>query len=242
MTSFVRAGHRYNLYTYGQLADVPAGVTLCDAGEILPQDAIFRNQLGKGKGSFACFSDLFRYKLLYERGGWWVDTDVFCLRAFDFAAPYVFGAEDKPVATGVIKVPPRSELARRCYEQAQAVDHAQVVWNELCEIFANGVRDLDLMGHVLPAEVFSPIAWHEVPQFVRGRKHFKPPAASHGVHLYNEMWRRNKLDKRALYPPTSVIEVLKRQAGFAGQSFGAKPPTSIARRWLSHWFRRPAAA
>ena len=170
MSSFVQAGHEYHLYTYEAMAGLPAGVKLCDAGEILPHETVFRNQRGKGKGSFACFSDLFRYKLLWERGGWWVDTDVFCLRAFDFAAPYVFGAEDKPVASGVIKMPPKSELARRCYDDARGVDHAQVVWNELSDIFASAVAELDLLGYVLEPEVFSPIAWFEVPDYVQGRR------------------------------------------------------------------------
>ena len=99
------AGHPYHLYTYDPIDNVPDGVALQDAGQILPQSLIFRNQNGQGKGSMAAFSDLFRYKLLLDRGGWWVDTDVFCLKPFDFAAPYVFGAEDKPVASGVIKMP-----------------------------------------------------------------------------------------------------------------------------------------
>src|SRR4051812_10885773 len=72
--SFIVQGHPYHLYTYDALDNVPAGVTLQDAGQILPKSLIFRNQLGKGKGSVAAFSDLFRYKLLLERGGWWVDT------------------------------------------------------------------------------------------------------------------------------------------------------------------------
>ncbi len=139
LKSFVAQGHPYHLYTYEPIDSVPAGVTLQDASQILPQSQVFRNQNGKGKGSLAAFSDLFRYKLLLERGGWWVDTDVFCLKPFDFTAPYVFGAEDKPVASGVLKMPRGCELAQRCYEMAARIDPSTIVWNELVALLERNV-------------------------------------------------------------------------------------------------------
>src|SRR3954467_14258102 len=78
LKSFVAKGHNVHLYTYDAIENVPQGVTLQDAAQILPPSQIFRNRRGRGKGSLAGFSDLFRYKLLLDKGGWWVDTDVFC--------------------------------------------------------------------------------------------------------------------------------------------------------------------
>jgi hypothetical protein len=228
--SFVVQGHPYHLYTYDRLDNVPDGVTVQDAGEILPQSLIFRNQLGKGKGSLAAFSDLFRYKLLLERGGWWVDTDVFCLKPFDFSAPYVFGAEDKPVASGVIKMPQGCPLAERCYELARQVDPKTIVWNELVAILERGVKDMGLMSYVLRPETFSPIAWHDVPDYILGRKNYRPSTKSYGVHLYNEMWRRNNLDKWRRYPSTSALNVLRRYAGLPEEQGADSEPMSILLR------------
>jgi hypothetical protein len=89
LASFVANGHIVHLYAYDELAGVPAGVQVIDAREILPEERIFRYgpEAGAGEGSLANFANLFRYKLLYERGGWWVDADVVCLRPFDFDAP-----------------------------------------------------------------------------------------------------------------------------------------------------------
>ena len=99
---------------YSEIAPaMPNNPALQDAAQILPRSHIFHNQRGKGKGSLAGFSDLFRYKLLLDRGGWWVDADIFCLRPFVFEAPYVFGAEGESVASGVIKMPRGCELAER---------------------------------------------------------------------------------------------------------------------------------
>jgi hypothetical protein len=122
--SFAAQGHPVHLYAYDPIDNLPTGVTIQDAGEILPRELIFKNQLGKGKGSLAAFSDLFRFKLMLDRGGLWVDADIFCLKPFDFTAPYVFGFEGTSVASGVIKMPRGCDLAERCFGLASRVDPA----------------------------------------------------------------------------------------------------------------------
>src|SRR5262245_45546789 len=79
LTSFIGMGHSYELFTYEWVA-VPDGVRLRNAGEIIPKDDLFywENPV-TGKSDISPFSDLFRFKLLYERGGWWSDLDAICL-------------------------------------------------------------------------------------------------------------------------------------------------------------------
>jgi len=245
MKSFVARGHSVHLYTYDPIENVPQGVTLQDAAEILPPSQIFRNQLGKGKGSLAGFSDLFRFKLLLDKGGWWVDADVFCLKPYDFAAPYVFGAAERLVASGNIKMPRGCLLAERCYESARRVDPGTINWNELVDILERAVQDLDLMTYVLPSETFSPIVWRDVPDYVRGRKHFVPPSRSYAVHLANEMWRRHKLDKWRRYPPSSILNVLSRHAKLGDEEYGepssSTTATSVWAKLRRRWPWRRAA-
>src|ERR1043165_5401661 len=90
IVSFLRNGHDYHLYTYAELPNVPAGALIKDANAILPSSQIFQY---KDRPSYAGFSNHFRYKLLFEHGGWWADSDVVCLRPFDFADEYVFSSE-----------------------------------------------------------------------------------------------------------------------------------------------------
>ena len=236
MQSFVRCGHEFQLFMYQPTDKVPAGVVVRDAHEILPAGRVFQNRLGKGKGSFAGFSDLFRYHMLRQLGGWWVDMDVFCLAPFDFSAPFVLGAElDKPVATGVLKTPAGSELMQKVCRKAEAVDPSRVLWNELCDCLTQSVSELGLLRHVLPVETFSPIVWNQIPDYVRGRRQFVPEGQTLAVHLYHEMWRRHKLDKWACHGPNSVLEILKRHAGIdpldamPGVAPAAK---SVWSRWL----------
>lgn len=74
LRSFVNTGYQVHLYHYAELKNIPDGVILMDANEILPASEIFKGAGGKG-GSFAPFADRFRYHLLSKRGGWWFDTD-----------------------------------------------------------------------------------------------------------------------------------------------------------------------
>lgn len=104
ITSFKSNGHDVHLYTYGSVEGVPEGVEQRDAGLVIPADE-FDSLMAKGV-KLAIFTDYFRSVLLRDRGGWWVDSDVVCLRPFDFGSEYVFGWQDERViANGVMRVP-----------------------------------------------------------------------------------------------------------------------------------------
>ncbi len=80
MRSFVNCGHSVELYAYADL-DVPPGVTLCDASRVLPLTDVFCRAYGRTSVSVSAFSNLFRYKMLFEKGGIWADTDIFCQKS-----------------------------------------------------------------------------------------------------------------------------------------------------------------
>jgi len=75
LRSFVAHGYQVHLYTYGPVTGIPEGVRVLDGGEILSAERVFAYKNGWGRGSYAGFADLFRYHLLFQRGGWWFDTD-----------------------------------------------------------------------------------------------------------------------------------------------------------------------
>ena len=71
LKSFVNVGHSVELFTYADLPEVPEGVVLRDAREILPETEIFTYgaAAGVGSGSVSAFSNIFRYKILHDHGG-----------------------------------------------------------------------------------------------------------------------------------------------------------------------------
>ncbi len=73
--SFLDHGHTFQLFTYRNYDNIPAGTLVRDARDILPEEAIFHDS----HNSLAPFSDWFRMKFLSQEGGFWVDMDVICL-------------------------------------------------------------------------------------------------------------------------------------------------------------------
>ena len=79
LTSFIKRGHEFHLYTYDEL-QVPTGVKLKSAEAVLPRESMFSFvNPDTQEMDFGPFSDLFRFKLLMLKGGWWSDVDCICL-------------------------------------------------------------------------------------------------------------------------------------------------------------------
>ena len=97
--SYLINGHDFFLYVYGDVKNVPSGVTLMDANCIIEQNKIFKDSAN----TFASFADWFRIKLLFFKGGWWVDMDTICLKHFDFKEQYCIASErDKNTGLTVV--------------------------------------------------------------------------------------------------------------------------------------------
>lgn len=213
LASFLAHGHEYHLYTYGEVGHLPKGAVLKNAEEILPKAAIFQYHQHP---SYAGFSNFFRYRLLLRKGGWWVDTDVVCLKPFTFDAPYVFAAErsrsGEVAATAVIKAPAGSEImAFNWHICLSCVQPALARWGQFGpKLMARAIAKFGLDAHLQSAEVFCPLAYDEW-EVLLSPTEFRCGAPTHAVHLWNEMWRRSGRDKSAAYDPGCLYESLKRE-------------------------------
>lgn len=213
ISSFLHFGHEYHLHCYKKFDNVPPGVVVRDANETLPAAMIHAHQEGPEKGSVGAFSDLFRYKLLLEQGGWWMDLDVVCLRPFTFPEPVVFASEDakdRPLITsGIFKVPAGHPVTRLCYEHAAKQDLQAIRWGYIGPALINHVvRLTNWQGAVKKPAVFCPVPWWH------WRKLLDPdPTAcspyvteeTYAVHLWHEAWRRNGMNLLTDFPPTSLM-------------------------------------
>jgi hypothetical protein len=151
--SFIHFGHELHLWNYDrEVSELPAHTILHDASEIIPQERVFRyrnNSMPWGSGSYGGFSDIFRYKLLHERGGWWVDMDVTCLKPLDFPEPYFFRNHwQLKVVGNVMKCPPGSELMKKCFEQSsKEVTADNTDWHKPIKILNENIENLELMNY-----------------------------------------------------------------------------------------------
>jgi hypothetical protein len=215
--SFIDHGHEYHLYLYDDVSGLPAGTVLKDASEILPRSEIFQYPQRK---SFAAFANLFRYKLLVERGGWWADTDVVALRPLDLTGEHAFVSElvewrsqgpRTVVGNCLIKAPPGSPAMALALRLCLAKDRATLQWGETGpRLLAEVVESQGLQRFVRPPAEFCPIGYGAWRQLIDARPP-SLPAGAYTVHFWNEMWRLADQDKDAVYPARSLYERLKRR-------------------------------
>lgn len=106
--SFRDAGHHVKLYTYGEVPNVPDGIEICDANDILPREGTLTHER---TGSPALHSDLWRYKLLEKHDDViWADTDAYCVKRFKSPNGHFYGWESTThINGGVLALPQDSE-------------------------------------------------------------------------------------------------------------------------------------
>ena len=215
LRSFIANGHEYHLYAYNPIDNVPPGVQIKDGNEIIPATKIFKY---RDYDSYSGFSNFFRYKLLLERGGWWADTDLICIRPFDDEAEYVFSSQDcqegepcrEVVNVGAIKAPRDSEVLRFAWYGCQTKDPAQLSWGEIGpKLFAKSVDAAELTRYVKSPKTFCPIPWFRWMDAINPERQFDFDHETRAVHLWNELWRRGGFDKDDPYHPDCLYERLK---------------------------------
>jgi glycosyltransferase involved in cell wall biosynthesis len=193
--SFTHFGHEFHLWAYDDLtrAGLPKGVVLKDATKIIPRKNVFAKkhadpETGVGRNSFgAPFSDLFRFKLLRDKGGIWVDMDVTCLRPLDFKSAYAFRPHRLGIVGSILKAPAKSALMRRVHaETARRVtpESAYLLPNR---ILSQHVSQMKLERFIV-AGLSNPDSWHDyVRPMIEGPAEI--PSDWYAIHWINEMWR-----------------------------------------------------
>jgi hypothetical protein len=167
LRSFTACRHTFILYSYTDVENLPAGIELEDARSIVSEEGLFVHRSGIHVGSPAGFSDRFRYELLRARGGWWVDTDVLCLKDDIPDTAYVFAKQDRDVyVPGILKAPKNSELLARAHERAVEAGK-DIAFNTIGpQLFNDLVHELGLEHEAWPREAFYVLGWDRVLEFL----------------------------------------------------------------------------
>lgn len=215
INSFLQHGVAYNLYVYDKPQNLPTGVTLRDAAAILPREKVFRYTAGEfNLGSIAGFTNLFRYTVIYQLGGWWIDTDVCLLKQFDFAETEVYFEESSTtesfyVSTSCFKAPPGSAIMQECLRRFAEKDVSQVVHGETGpRLLTAAILALDRRELVRGNQQVMPVPWWDWQRLL-----YDESLALDGydaVHFWNAMIAAEKIDKNSQFPPNAPFERLKR--------------------------------
>ncbi len=229
--SFIKQGHTFILYTYENVEGIPKGTIIKDGNDIIKKDDLF-----SFKSSFLPFSDLFRYKMLYINGGYWVDLDMICLKPLQFRDKYIFSSErtiqkgpyrnrtKKEISNiGILKAPKYSPFYKELFEEClSVVQNKKIKENiQLMKIMRKYLDKYELNKYVKPAFHFCPLDWwHTKDAFIPPcckskygtseydmKKIFKK---AYCVHLWRSiLTKRHKLNPNIKYKEESIWENLK---------------------------------
>lgn len=233
--SFLANGHGIHLYTYEPSSNLPHGVQVKDAREIVPEDLAPMSPAAPfAGGSMGAFSDWFRYHLLYARGGWWSDMDIVCLRPWQFPnGPLTAATEESGYGrianTCAMRFPAKHPLMEACCSAVTTLNIREVNISQTGPLLLQS-RMTALGYNQLKCDpsVFCPVPWNaswqvwrplwrrftlgEIKQRIR-RPHLSRrfTASTVAVHLWNETWRKCNIDKSARLSRSCFYERLQRR-------------------------------
>jgi hypothetical protein len=207
----------FDLYTYDEDLDVPDGVTLRDASEIYDEDEVFTYQEGPGAGSVAAFANMFRYKLLYERGGWWVDMDVlYTGHPLPEDKTFLGKQNETDVCNAIMRAEPGNPVVHECLDTAEEL-RADVSWGEAGPKLLTDVARRH-GAETAPPDYAYPLSWGDAPDVYQPEETASVEsrvnrAEAPFVHLWNEILRRTGIQKTIAPPAGSYLHEVATQIG-----------------------------
>jgi hypothetical protein len=244
LRSFVDRGHAFTLFSYDAI-DVPAGVTVRDAADIVPRSELFhyRNDITREE-DIAPFADYFRWTLLAEHGGWYCDVDTVCLSRDLPRGPRVWARQcpeldPDSVSNGQLHFAPGDPVARRLLERCRAERGSIERRESLGPVLISSVlTELGLSRDMnATADTFYPIRWIEIfklwlPEY-RDEVHERIERAIF-LPVYQSFPKYLGLDPGKAPPDRSYLAEIV--AAFApdqaGEAYRAEEVRAATRRWF----------
>jgi len=137
INSYIDNGHDFNLYLYEFDSYNPNKIQntkklyIHNANDILKYYDVYYDNIIY----YSAFSNIFRYKLLLENGGWWVDMDTICNSNFNTLfdlSNYAFFYEKQDIlGSCVIKCGSKnSHFAKYCYDKS-IITNKYAKWGDI---------------------------------------------------------------------------------------------------------------
>jgi len=199
INSFLEKGTAFILYVYDDLNDIPLGTTIKDGNTVIP----FSKYKEYDNPSY--FSNLFRYKRLYELGGIWVDMDLVCLQPIKqlfISSEFIFSSELKNneyhTNAGIIGCLPKTTLMFDCINE---VKHIKKTTNNIRhgqlgpKVLKKYVSKHELNHYVYPHYVFCPYGFREVDKIFLKKFTQDDLEDTICIHLWNNVLIRENINK-----------------------------------------------
>lgn len=234
LQSFLHLGVSVDLYSYGGVENAPNGVNARDASEVVSESFVHEN---RGQpGTYAAFSNYFRYSLLKQRSVVWVDTDVYLLRPFQAVDSYVLGFEGFGRVNGaVLGYPADSPIADFLLTQSKTLLDSEVPWGTLGpKLITEGVRRHRLWSVVQGEDTFYPYPWRQSwrlfdPQEAVALKDLTRNSCA--IHLWNEAIRNTTPGVKSRMPEKGSLAHAFITAQGVNERFSGHPQSTTDSSW-----------
>jgi hypothetical protein len=220
LMSFVKNGFEVNVWSYMNL-DLPEGVILRKAQEIISQDHLFKYTQSGNPKNLAAFSDVFRFNLTTKNPGeWWFDIDCICLKNSDDFAKLklnknlIIGWEDESNANGAVLNILNQEIGKNLVAKQKYICDTvnDIPWGDIGpKLLTKFCLENNISNEIFPKEVFYPIHYNQTSLF------FDPHETervlnicknSYTCHIWNEILSRNNINKNILPPIDSFLYIM----------------------------------
>lgn len=231
INSFLYHGYEYHLYVYDEIKNIPKGVIVKNGNTIINSSEIYHYK----NGSVSAFSNLFRFELIYQTGTIWVDMDLICLKYYDFTEKYIIVSipnkfyDKETIAVSLIKFPAKDPILldaiQICKQKKYDILNGIMVWGLGPTTMDTVVNKYCLHSHVKPWYFSNSCSCDHVDSIVKPNwttpdikktdnliytlRLKNIPTETYFVHLWNDVWRRYKLDKNKKYNNNTMYEDLK---------------------------------
>jgi hypothetical protein len=199
--SFLDNGHEYHLYVYNDVKNIPEGTIIKDANEIIDESEIYKNTYFSLEYGYLGFSDYFRVKLIYDKGGFWVDTDLVCLKYFDFEEDYVFTHEISHVKDGIsssiFKCPKNSIFLKDMYDDIHSSPFEKTDEGNILYIFREYVKKYGFENYIKDSKLFSTVDLTNITSIISKKYDRDLCEGCYSVHLLRQFWliKRNRIKR-----------------------------------------------
>ena len=212
INSFVKNNFKVNLWTYSQksFSKISNEVEIKDASEILPINLLNSLNQNFQKANYSSFSNLFRYRLLNVYGGWWFDTDCFCLKnASEFekiitGRDYVLGLERENYVGSAVMYFTDTELLENIENHAYEVikkNNNKLKWGEIGpDLITEIVISNGLINNIFNPDYFFPIPPNNISKLFDPNIEMNYFKDAFICHSWNEMFRKFNINKE-IFPP-----------------------------------------
>jgi hypothetical protein len=176
---------------------VQKGIEVRPAEDVMPRGLFERIVAGS---EIRYCSDIFRYAVLYEHGGLWMDTDVVLLRPFPYGGDYFFNLQWRDgqighfVCGNVMFATPHSRHLRALYETSldrffqSGGKNFGDIGPKLLSDYVMSEAGAELRGWLFSPMLFNPIDWTETEKFnqpIAELADYLNDERVFGVHLWN---------------------------------------------------------